>query len=380
MDFSKIQSPAYVMDEALLRKNLELIRSVKDRTGVNIILAFKAFAMWKAFPIVREYIPESTASSVYEARLAFEEMGSPAHTFTPAYTDDNFADFLQYSSHITFNSLSQFQRFYPRVVADGNRVSCGLRVNPEFSVVETDIYNPTAPGSRFGVTAAELSRKGLPTGLEGLHCHNLCESSSYDLEQTLEVMDKKFGRYFSQIKWLNMGGGHLMTREGYDVNHLIRTLNGFQTLHPNLQLILEPGSAFAWNTGVLVSSVVDIVDNHGIKTAILDVSFTCHMPDCLEMPYKPRIRGAYHEPVEGLPTYRMGGCSCLSGDFIGDWSFDQPLQVGDKIIFEDMIHYTTVKTNMFNGVHHPDITLWSIDNELITYRSFDYNDYKNRMS
>ncbi|MBP1617797.1 MAG: carboxynorspermidine decarboxylase [Bacteroidetes bacterium] len=380
IDFSTIHSPSFVMEEGLLRRNLSLIRSVKDRTGVNIILAFKAFALWKSFPIIREYIPESTASSVFEARLAFEEMKSPAHTFSPSYTEENFPYFLKYSSHITFNSLSQFERFYPMVVADGNRVSCGLRVNPEFSVVETDLYNPATPGSRLGVIADILNEKGLPEGLEGLHFHTLCESSSYDLERTLEVVEKKFGRFFKHIKWLNMGGGHLMTRKDYDVDHLIRTLNGFQACHPDLHLIMEPGSAFAWETGVLVSTITDIVVNHGIKTAILDVSFACHMPDCLEMPYKPRIRGAHHEPVDGLPTYRMGGSSCLSGDFVGDWSFDEPLQVGNKVVFEDMIHYTIVKTTMFNGVAHPDLALWTSDNRLETYRSFDYEDYKGRMS
>jgi carboxynorspermidine decarboxylase len=380
IDFSTIHSPSFVMEEGLLRRNLSLIRSVKDRTGVNIILAFKAFALWKSFPIIREYIPESTASSVFEARLAFEEMKSPAHTFSPSYTEENFPYFLKYSSHITFNSLSQFERFYPMVVADGNRVSCGLRVNPEFSVVETDLYNPATPGSRLGVIADILNEKGLPEGLEGLHFHTLCESSSYDLERTLEVVEKKFGHYFKHIKWLNMGGGHLMTRKDYDVDHLIRTLNGFQACHPDLHLIMEPGSAFAWETGVLVSTITDIVVNHGIKTAILDVSFACHMPDCLEMPYKPRIRGAHHEPVDGLPTYRMGGSSCLSGDFVGDWSFDEPLQVGNKVVFEDMIHYTIVKTTMFNGVAHPDLALWTSDNRLETYRSFDYEDYKGRMS
>ncbi len=380
IDFSQIHSPSFVMEEDLLRQNLALIRSIKERTGVDIILAFKAFALWKSFPIIREYIPESTASSVFEARLAFEEMKSPAHTFSPSYTEENFPYFLKYSSHITFNSLSQFERFYPMVQADGNRVSCGLRVNPEFSVVETDLYNPATPGSRLGVISDILDAKGLPEGLEGLHFHVLCESSSYDLERTLEVVDRKFGTYLKQVKWLNMGGGHLMTRKDYDVDHLIRTLNGFQACYPNLQLILEPGSAFAWETGVLVSTVTDIVENHGIKTAMLDVSFACHMPDCLEMPYKPRIRGAYQEPIEGLPTYRMGGCSCLSGDFVGDWSFDEPLGVGDKIIFEDMIHYTIVKTTMFNGVAHPDLALWSSNNKLVTYRSFDYEDYKGRMS
>jgi carboxynorspermidine decarboxylase len=379
IEIHKVPSPCFVMEEELLRKNLSLIKSVKDQTGVNIILAFKAFAMWKSFPIIREYIGESTASSVFEAQLAFEEMKSPAHTFSPAYTDQNFPIFLKYSSHITFNSLSQFERFYPQVVVDGNKVSCGIRVNPEYSVVETDLYNPATPGSRLGVIA-DLLPDQLPEGIEGIHFHNLCESSSYDLEKTLEVIEAKFGKYLSQVKWLNMGGGHLMTRADYDIDHLIGLLKRLKAKYPHLDIIMEPGSAFAWQTGVLVSTVVDVVENHGIKTAMLDVSFACHMPDCLEMPYKPYIRGAYHEPVHGKPTYRMGGNSCLSGDFIGEWSFDEPLAVGDKIIFEDMIHYTTVKTTMFNGVSHPDIAIWTKDNKLEIYREFDYSDYKNRMS
>lgn len=377
IDFSQITSPAYIMKEDLLRKNLSLIHSVSQKTGVNIILAFKAFALWKSFPIIREYIQQSTASSVFEAKLAFEEMKERAHAFSPAYSQENFADFLKYCSHITFNSLSQFHHLSSFKSAD--KVSFGLRINPEFSVVKTDLYNPTAPGSRFGVTVDVISKHGLPQGIEGLHFHTLCESSSFDLEKTLEVVDHKFGSFLKNVKWLNMGGGHLMTREGYDVNHLIRTLNGFQAVYPHLQLIMEPGSAFAWDTGVLVSHVVDIVENAGVQTAILDVSFTCHMPDCLEMPYKPRIRGAYQEPIETKPTYRMGGCSCLSGDFIGEWSFDEPLKIGDKVIFEDMMHYTTVKTTMFNGVNHPDIILWSKENKPITYKRFTYDDYKHRM-
>ncbi|NDW08168.1 carboxynorspermidine decarboxylase [Dysgonomonas sp. 520] len=379
IEIHKIPSPCYVMEEELLRKNLSLIQSVKEKAGVNIILAFKAFAMWKSFPIIREYIPHSTASSIYEAQLAFEEMGSPAHTFSPAYTDENFPIFMKYSSHITFNSLSQFQRFYPMVEKDGNKISCGLRVNPEFSVVETDLYNPATPGSRLGVIADQLGDT-LPKGIEGLHFHTLCESSSFDLEKTLLVVEKKFGHLLSQVKWLNMGGGHLITRKGYNVDHLVLLLKSFKAKYPHLDIIMEPGSAFVWETGVLVSTVVDVVENRGIKTAILDVSFACHMPDCLEMPYKPRIRGAYHDPVEGKPTYRMGGNSCLSGDFIGEWSFDEPLAIGDKIVFEDMIHYTTVKTTMFNGISHPDIALWTKDNKLEVYREFDYSDYKNRMS
>jgi len=376
IDYSKIPSPCYVLDEVAFRKNLELIKSVKDLAGVEIILAFKAFAMWSAFPIVREYIPYSTASSLAEARLAFEEMGSPAHTYGPAYTDREFPEIIKCSSHITFNSLSQFERLYPQT--QFYNVSCGLRINPEFSDVETDLYNPCAPGSRLGVVAELLGDK-LPEGVEGLHFHTLCESTSFDLEKTLNVVDEKFGKFFSQIKWLNMGGGHLMTKEGYDTEHLITLLKNFKAKYPHLQLILEPGSAFAWRTGVLVSSVIDIVENKGIKTAMLDVSFSCHMPDCLEMPYKPAIVGAT-DAISGKPTYRMGGNSCLSGDFYGSWSFDEELKIGDRIVFEDMIHYTMVKTTMFNGVSHPAIGIWTKENEFKLVREFGYEDYKGRMS
>lgn len=376
MDYSKIPSPSYVLDEAAFRKNLTLIRSVKERAGVEIILAFKAFALWSVFPIVREYIPYSTASSLAEARLAFEEMGSPAHTYSPAYTDREFPEIVKCSSHITFNSLLQFDRLYPQT--QSYNVSCGLRINPEFSDVETDLYNPCAPGSRLGIDAKTLGEV-LPEGVEGLHFHTLCESNSYDLEKTLLVVEEKFGRFFPQIKWLNMGGGHLMTKEGYDVEHLITLLKNFKAKYPHLQIILEPGSAFAWRTGVLVSSVIDIVENKGIKTAMLDVSFSCHMPDCLEMPYKPIILGATDE-ISNKPTYRMGGNSCLSGDFMGSWSFDQELKIGDRIVFDDMIHYTTVKTTMFNGVSHPNIGMNTIDNEFVLLRKFGYEDYKTRMS
>ena len=378
IDLNAIPSPCYVMEEKLLRNNLALIKRVKEEAGVNIILAFKAFALWKSFPIVREYIPHSTASSKFEAQLAFEEMGSPAHTYSPAYTEADFPAILKYSSHITFNSLSQFDRFYPLVKADGRGISCGLRINPEFSDVETDLYNPCAPGSRMGIVR-DLLGETLPEGVEGLHFHTLCESSSYDLERTLQEVDKKFGTLLSQVKWLNMGGGHLMTRKDYDTVHLVSVLRAFKTKYPNLEIIMEPGSAFAWQTGFLLTTVVDIVENKGIKTAIIDASFTCHMPDCLEMPYKPAIRNAT-DAVEGKPTYRIGGNSCLSGDYMGDWSFDKPLEVGDKVIFEDMIHYTIVKTSMFNGIPHPSLALWSKEDELVLYRSFGYEDYKNRMS
>lgn len=376
INYNQIPSPCFVLDEVKFRNNLELIRSVKDQAGIEIILAFKAFAMWSAFPIVREYIPCSTASSLAEARLAFEEMGSPAHTYAPAYSDKEFDEIMQYSSHITFNSLAQFEKFYPRT--QFYNISCGLRINPEYSDVETDLYNPCSPGSRLGIIAENMGDK-LPEGVEGLHFHTLCESNSFDLERTLLVVEQKFGHLFNQIKWLNMGGGHLMTREGYNTDHLIQVLKAFKAKHPHLQLILEPGSAFAWRTGDLVATVLDIVENKGVKTAMLDVSFSCHMPDCLEMPYKPAIVGAT-DAVAGKPTYRMGGNSCLAGDFFGDWSFEQPLQVGDRIIFEDMIHYTMVKTTMFNGVTHPSIGIWTKENEFKLVREFGYEDYKGKLS
>ncbi|MCC8145425.1 MAG: carboxynorspermidine decarboxylase [Bacteroidales bacterium] len=379
IDLNKIPTPSYVLEEELLRKNLSLIKSVKERAGVNIILAFKAFAIWKSFPIIKEYIQYSTASSPWEAQLAWEKMGNKAHTYSPAYTEKDFPIIKACSSHITFNSLSQFNRFYKDTLDNPTPIYCGLRINPEYSEVETDLYNPTAPGSRFGILREELG-DSLPEGIEGLHFHTLCESSSYALENTLKHVEAKFGDLLPQVKWLNMGGGHLMTRKDYDIEHLIRLLRSFKNKYPHLDIILEPGAAFVWQTGTLVSSIVDIVENKGIKTAILDVSFTCHMPDCLEMPYKPVIREAYQEPMPGKPTYRMGGNSCLSGDFIGDWSFDKELQIGDKIVFEDMIHYTVVKTTMFNGIPHPDICLWKEDNTLELYRQFSYEDYKNRMS
>ena len=360
---NKVPSPCYVMEEALLRRNLELISRVAKESGVEIILAFKAFALWKSFPIFREYIKSVTASSIHEARLAFEEFGSRAHAFSPAYTDSEFGEMMRCCSHISFNSLSQYERFYERTLSAEHQISCGIRINPEYSEIETELYNPCAPGSRFGVTA-DLLPEELPAGIEGFHCHCHCESSSYALENTLVHIEEKFGKWLPKIKWLNLGGGHLMTRKDYDVEHLIGLLKGLRSRYPNLEIILEPGSAFAWQTGSLVSEVVDIVESRGIRTAILNVSFTCHMPDCLEMPYQPVVRGAESleaDAVKGAPfsenIYRLGGNSCLSGDYMGSWKFDTPLKIGDKVVFEDMIHYTTVKTNMFNGISHPSIAL-----------------------
>jgi len=377
MDIHAIPSPCYVMQEELLRKNLKLIQEVKDRAGVEILLALKAFALWKAFPVIKEYIADATASSIHEARLVYEEMGNPAYTYAPAYTEQDFPVILQYSSHITFNSLTQYEQFRQMVANDGNKVSCGLRINPEFSPVETAMYNPCAPGSRLGITCDKLGNT-IPEGIEGLHFHALCESSSYDLEKLLQVVEAKFGHLLTQIKWLNMGGGHLITRKGYDIEHLISLLQSFKRKYPHLHIILEPGSAFTWQTGFLLTTVVDIVESNGIQTAIIDASFTCHMPDCLEMPYKPVLRNAT-DAIAGKPTYRIGGCSCLSGDYIGEWSFDKPLSIGDKLIFEDMIHYTMVKTTMFNGISHPSIALQTTSDEFIPYRIFNYDDYKSRM-
>ena len=379
IDFSKIPTPCYLIDEALLRKNLRLIQSVKEAAGVDIILAFKGFSMWKAFPIVREYISGAAASGAFEAKLAADEMKTLAHTYSPAFQHSDFYDVMANSSHITFNSLYQFNEFSPVVNNFHRKISIGIRVNPEFSEVGTALYNPCAPGTRLGVLAGQLGDK-LPEGVEGLHFHTLCESDAADLEKTLFAFETKFSIYLNQVKWVNMGGGHLMTRAGYDTEKLISILRNFRQRWPGIKVILEPGSAFAWETGILIADIVDVVDNKGINTAILNVSFTAHMPDCLEMPYKPRIRGAYHEPVEGKPTYRMGGNSCLAGDFIGFWSFDNKLNPGDQIIFEDMIHYTIVKSSMFNGVPHPAIGMWTENEEFKLLRSYDYLDYKNRMA
>lgn len=378
INYKEFPNPCYIMDESLLRGNLEKIKGVADEAGVEIILAFKSFALWKSFPIFREYIKSSTASSAYEARLAFEKFGSLAHTYSPAYTDDDFDEILRCSGHITFNSLSQYQNFYPKIEAyKEHQISCGIRINPQYSVVETALYDACAPGSRFGVTHNQLPDK-LPEGIDGFHSHNLCESTSFDLEKTIISIEDKFAKWLPQIKWINFGGGHLMTRKDYNRNHLIEVLRSFKARHPHLSIIMEPGSAFTWQTGVLTSKVVDIVDNQHVKTALLNVSFTCHMPDCLEMPYQPEIVGATIGN-NGQHVYRLGGNSCLSGDFMGDWTFDKELKIGDEVVFKDMIHYTTVKTNMFNGVHHPSIGIWTKEGKPMVYRNFTFEDFLNRM-
>ena len=377
--FEQVHYPVYILEEQRLRNNLKLIASVAREAGVEIILAFKAYALWKTFPIFRQYIGASTASSLNEARLGFEEFGSPTHTFSPAYTDDDIDEMARCSSHLSFNSLSQMQRFAERARRVNPIISLGLRVNPEYSEVETLLYNPCAPGTRFGISCDKLPVR-LPDYIDGFHCHCHCESGADTFRRTLARIEEKFARWFPQLKWINFGGGHLMTRRDYDAKLLVRTLNEFHARHPNLKVILEPGSAFAWQTGPLVSQVADVVEDKGITTAILNVSFTCHMPDCLEMPYRPDVRNASkQEQAEGRHVYRLGGNSCLSGDFMGYWRFDHELQIGENVIFEDMLHYTTVKTNMFNGVSHPAIAMASPDSELTVLRRYGYDDYKLRM-
>lgn len=378
-----IETPYYIAYESKIEKNLSLIKHVSEESGAEIIMAFKANALWKSFDIFRRYGVKSTASSLNEMLLGNEELHQLCHTYCPVYTDRSFPEFLKGSDHITFNSIAQFEKFKPQAeafeTATGRHVSLGLRINPEISVIETDIYNPCAPGARFGVTIENMPEH-LPSGIEGFHFHALCESTSYDLEKVLSQVESAFGKYLDGLKWINFGGGHLMTREGYDIDHLISLIKGFKNRHPNLHVILEPGSAFTWRTGDLIASVLDIVENAGIKTAIVNVSFACHMPDCLEMPYKPTITEALPEVVADKPTYRIGGNSCLSGDFVGDWSFEKPLKPGDILTFEDMNHYTTVKTNMFNGIQHPALYLQRNDRTIECLRCYTYEDYKNRMS
>ena len=381
-------TPYYILYEDKLRENLKLINKVSSESGVEIILAFKAFALWKTFDIFKEYICSTTASSPFEAKLANDYFGSLAHTYSPAYEENTFNTILECSKCITFNSLSQYSRFYDKI-KDWNsnpanhNISAGIRINPERSEIATDIYNPCAPGTRFGISASDMPAN-LPDGIEGFHCHCHCENNSYALERTLDTIESKFGKWLGNINWLNLGGGHLMTRKGYDINHLVKILRDFRHRHPNLEIIMEPGSAFAWQTGDLIASVVDIVEDKGIKTAILNVSFTCHMPDCLEMPYQPEVEGALSlgneiKNITDENIFRLGGNSCLSGDFMGYWLFPNGLNVGDEIIFKDMIHYTTVKTTMFNGIQHPSICMKRHNGNIQMLREYKFEDYRDMM-
>lgn len=377
-DFKDIPSPCYVLEEKLLRRNLEILKYVQEQSGGSIIVALKGFSMYKMFPMVKKYLAGATASSLNEARLIFEEMGCLAHTYAPAYRADEFDEMMQYSSHITFNSLNQYEQFKDKIAGFERKISCGIRINPQYAEVSTDMYNPCIRGSRLGVTR-DLIGENLPEGIEGLHFHTLCENDSHVLERTLVHVEEKFGDLLHKVKWLNMGGGHLMTRQGYDLEHLIGQIKRLKETY-NIEVTLEPGSAIGWQTGYLRSTVLDIVDAQGVDVAILDVSFAAHMPDTLEMPYKPRIWGAT-DAVEGSPkhTYRMGGMTCLAGDFMGDYSFDEPLKVGDTLIFDDMIHYTMVKTTTFNGVGLPAIGVWRENEQFELFKKFGFETYKDRI-
>jgi carboxynorspermidine decarboxylase len=371
-----VPSPCYLLQAAKLRANLELIDRIQKESGCSIILALKGFAMWSSFPIVSEYLSGCSASSYNEARLAREHFGGHIHLYAPAYTDTEFPDLISFSDRISFNSLSQWERLGQQALTAG--ISCGLRVNPRVAEVETALYNPSGEQSRLGIPQDEVA-DGVPAGIEGLHVHALCECDADSTERLIQAVETRFGHLLPQLKWCNLGGGHLMTRPGYDVARLIRVLNQFRQRHPHLEVVLEPGSAIAWRTGPLVSSVLDIITRGGIRIAILNTSATAHMPDVLEMPYRPEVRGADHPNIKPY-TYRLGGLTCLAGDVIGDYSFEQPLQIGDRVIFEDMIHYTMVKTTMFNGVAHPSIAIQHEDGKIELVRRFGYADYEARLS
>jgi carboxynorspermidine decarboxylase len=370
--YHSLKQPAFVLNLDKLRRNLTLMSRVQKESGAKILLALKGFSMWKVFPLLNEYLSGATASSLSESRLIFEEMSEKAHVYSPAFNPYEINEILNYTSTITFNSIHQWEKYKDQAIK--RKISCGLRVNPEYSDVQTDLYNPGNPDSRLGILEDEFPIE-LPKGIEGLHMHTLCESSAEAFENLLKSFVLKFGRFINQLKWVNFGGGHLMTKKGYDVDHLIKIIQEFRNQY-QVEVFLEPGSAVVWDTGDLVAHVLDIVNGRSIKTAILDVSFTAHMPDTLEMPYRPEIYGAGDFPY----LYRIGGVSCLAGDFMEPYGFQQPLEIGNQIIFRDMMHYTMVKTTMFNGVNHPAIYTWSEKEGFSCLRQFTFEDFKTRLS
>lgn len=377
-DTANLNTPAYVVDLDLLKKNLKLLNQVQEASGAKILLALKGFSMFSTFGIVREYLHGCCASGLHEALLAHHEFGKEVHVYCPAYKETEMEQILPIACHLSFNSLAQWRRFRPMVDgATGNRPSPGLRVNPEVSTVEVALYDPCSPGCRLGTRDVELESADL-SGLEGLHFHALCEQNSDVLERVIAAVEQRFPKFLKQVKWVNMGGGHHITKPGYDVERLVRIVKSFKERH-GVEVYLEPGEAIALNTGYLVASVLDIVGVEE-KTAILDTSATCHMPDVLEMPYRPQIIGA-GQPGELAHSYKLGGTSCLAGDVIGEYSFPEPLQPGQKLVFTDMAHYTMVKTTTFNGVPHPDIATYDPQShEYKVVRRFGYEDFRNRLS
>ena len=387
IDITNLPTPSFLVDERLLKRNLKILKDVKDRTGCKILLAQKGFSMFYFYTLIGHYLDGTTASSLFEAKLGYEEMEKKftkkkleTHIFNPSYRDDELDEILDITNHIVFNSFAQWNKFKGRVQekikATGKHISCGLRVNPEFSEVETEIYNPAGRYSRFGVTIENFKEDELE-GLEGLHFHALCEQNSDALENVLKVFEEKFGKYLHGMKWVNFGGGHHVTRKDYDVEKLIKCINHIKETY-NVQVYLEPGEAVALNTGFLVSEVLDITKNE-MDILLLDTSASCHMPDVIEMPYRPFIFGS-GLPNEKKYTYRLGGPTCLAGDIVGDYSFDEPVKVGDKLIFTDMAHYSMVKTNTFNGINLPSIAVYTEKDGLKVIRTFKYEDFKNRLS
>jgi carboxynorspermidine decarboxylase len=374
VNYNSIPSPCYVLEESRLVRNLKILARVQDEGNAKVICALKGFSFWKTFPLIAEYLSGATASSLNETLLASHEMGKEVHVCAPAYRADEIEQILSHASHITFNSFSQWNLFKKETLKKG--ISAGIRINPEFSTVDVDLYNPAGRYSRLGVTKKEFKPE-LLDGIEGLHFHALCEQNADALEAVLARAEENFGEWIPKMKWMNFGGGHHITRVDYDVEKLINILNKFHEKYPGVEIILEPGEAVGWQTGELVSTVLDIVHNE-IDVAILDVSVSAHMPDCLEMPYRPMVLGG-EAPGVKPHTYRLAGNSCLAGDIAGDYSFDKPLSVGSKIIFMDMIHYTMVKTTFFNGVKHPSIGIWKND-KFNLVREFDYESFRNKLS
>ncbi|MBC1235933.1 carboxynorspermidine decarboxylase [Nostoc sp. 2RC] len=373
----KVPSPCFVLEQARLEQNLAVFQRVQQEAPIKVLLALKAFSLFHSFPLIQNTLQGASASSLWEVQLAKEKFGKEIHVYSPAYREADIPLILSYASHITFNSMSQWERFYPLIENSDSQVSVGLRINPQYSPVKTMLYNPCQPNTRLGVLPEYIGH-ALPKKVEGFLSHNLCESDSYALEKTLANIERFFGEFLPQIKWLNLGGGHLMTHQSYDIAHAIDVLCAFHNRHPHIELILEPGSAIVWETGFLLATVQDLIPTTDLTHVMLDVSFTAHMPDCLEMPYKPVIQGA-HEPQEKDKVYRMGGSSCLAGDFIGDYAFLHELAIGDRLIFEDMMHYTMVKSTMFNGVVHPSIGLLKKDGTFELWRQFSYEDYRARL-
>lgn len=377
-DLTALRTPCYVIDLGLLRKNLDILAKVQDASGCKILLALKGFAAWSTFSLIRQYLPGVTASSLHEARLGREQFGGEVHLCAPAYRDDEIDAYLKYVDHIVFNSFSQWRRFRKKITAKAPALQCGIRVNPEHSEVDTAIYDPCAPKSRLGVTQDRFLAEETIAGISGIHFHSLCEMNADALERTLAVVEAKFGPFLSQIQWLNFGGGHHITRPDYDTDRLIHLIRRFKDAY-GIEIYLEPGEAIALNAGYLAARVLDIVHNQ-VNIAILDTSAAAHMPDVLEMPYRPVVEGA-GLPGEFPHTYRLAGTTCLAGDVIGDYAFQEPLDIGIQIVFHDMAIYTMVKNNTFNGVRLPDIVLYDPEkNEFEIIREFTYEDYKNRLS